>query len=181
MKNKILIVSALLLLTLFAFFFLLNDKSVEEIIKNESTLDCKINYQEVIDNGEIVFYEHTNQNDFTASLLKKTLFGYKLIYTGTQGELERTLEKQGLMAMYFPEFKGTTKPLIFGVIGNLAIEKVIVTDQDTSIPLEAKIINKGGLRFWLLNLDSSAVKSVIITGKTMQGEQIIELEELKLP
>lgn len=178
MKMKILIVLALLS---FIFFFLLNDDSVEEIIKKNSTLDYKINHQEVVDHGEIVFYQHINQNDFTASILKKTVFGFKLIYTGSQGELDRTLEKKGITVMYFPEFKGTSTPLIFGVIGNDAIEKVIITDQDTSTQVEAKIIKNGELRFWLLDLNSTAVKRVVITGKTIKNEPIVQLEELKLP
>lgn len=160
--------------------FLLNGKSVNEVIESNSTLPYKINSQANVDNGKIVFYEHTNQNDFTASLLQKSIIGYKLVYTGSQGDLKRSVDEKGMTVMYFPEIKGTSTPLLFGVVGLPEIEQVIVKDSATGKEQEAKIINTDHQRIWILDLNDLKFDKVVILGRSNDKRIVVELEELKL-
>ncbi|MDV4149976.1 hypothetical protein R0131_03920 [Clostridium sp. AL.422] len=142
-----------------------------------ATSNFKIIHEESTDKGSIVFGISSNNSKeyLGTAFVNKNLFGYRELYSGTSSI--DGFEKRDLTAQYFPAIKQTSLPIYFGVILNDKIKTVSVKQSSSSEMKDAKIIEAGDKRIWLVYMSGFKGTEFEVLGYDNDGSYIYSFED----
>lgn len=106
------------------------------------------------------------------AIAKKTLNGYKIVYSGHQGDLLTTIERLGMSEMYFPSVEGT-KPLFFGVIAKRGVDYMRVLSRESEEGVPARLIEKKGYTIWVADMTGLVGSNFEIAAYSENGKPLI--------
>ena len=178
MKKKVsLIALTLIIISLFLVVkFNGGVKTIEEAINISGSKKIYIIHEEKTNKGSIIFYNKLGYDGLSTAFVKKTIGGYKTIYSGVQGDIKLVSNKIGLSYQYFPNIEKTSLPIYFGVIGNPDISQVKVTEKKRNIEEQAKIINAKDMRIWLVYMNKFQGSDFNIIGLSADGKELTNID-----
>ncbi len=134
-------------------------------------------HEEPTNKGSIVFSIASNDTNeyLSTAFVNKNLFGYRDLYSGTSSI--DGFSKRDLTAQYFPDIKDSSLPIYFGVILNDEIKAVNVKESKSSEMKEAKIIEAGDKRIWLVYMSGFVGNEFEVLGYSSDGECIYTYED----
>lgn len=181
-KKKIIIISTLIISIIITLTFIVincngRKKSVKEALGIGSYNNLKIIHEEYTDKGIITFMINTDTTKkyLSTAFISKNLFGYKDLYSGV-GSIDGVGERD-LTAHYFPAIKKTSLPIYFGVILNDKIDEVIVKQGNSSEMKNAKIIDAGDTRIWLIYMNGFKGTEFEVIGYSSDGTEIYKFTD----
>ena len=181
-KNKVALISALIIsIIAISIFIFINRIGREKNIVNALNIDTTSNYriihEEPADKGYIVFGINSNDSKeyLSTAFVNKNMFGYKELYSGTSSVEE--FDKRDLTAQYFPAIEKTSLPIYFGIILNDEIKSVSVKQGDSSEIKDAKIIQAGDKRIWLVHMSGFKGIEFEVLGYNNNGDCIYSFED----
>ena len=183
-KKYKLISTLIIFAILISVFIMFNNKgregTIEEALNISETNNIKIIHEEPTNKGSIIFaISSNNSNEYLGTaFLNKNLFGYKDLYSGTSSI--DGIDKRDLTAQYFPAIKESPLPIYFGVILNDEIKAVNVKENNSSEMKEAKIIEAGDKRIWLVYMDGFKGNEFEVLGYSDNGDNIYNFEDTLL-
>ncbi|MDU5106396.1 hypothetical protein [Clostridium sp.] len=182
MKNNNKLITTLIIAgIIILIFIIINSKgrkgTIEEALNINEASNLKIIHEEITDKGSIVFCISTNNSKeyLSTAFVNKNLFGYRELYSGTSSI--DGIYKRDLTAQYFPAIKESPLPIYFGVILNDEIKEVNVKDSNSSEVKEAKIIEAGDKRIWLMYMDGFKGNEFEVLGYSGDGDYIYSFED----
>lgn len=107
----------------------------------------------------------------SAAFIKKDISGYKTLYDGVGEDISIVLKKFDMTHSYFPAVRGTALPIYFGIIGDPNINQVKIIEEKRSIEEQAKIIDAGGRRIWLVYMNKFEGSDFKIVGLSNDGKR----------
>jgi hypothetical protein len=170
----IMIVSLISLLLLVKFGN--GEKTVADLINNEGSMKLKIIHEEKTDKGSIVFCNTVGRDGLSTVIVRKTISGYKDVYSGGEADIKRVANKFGVSYTYYPNIEKTSLPIYFGIIGNPAINKVKIVEKKRNIEGQAKIINANGMRIWLVYMNKFEGSDFDIIGLSADGRELTKID-----
>lgn len=177
-KKVVLPAIAIIAITVLAVIkFGVGEKTVEDVLAKGNKLPINIIHEEKTDKGVIVFYNHPRKDDLGACFIKKKMIGWKYVYGGVQGGLKISMDEYGMSWSYFPNVYETPFPLYYGIIGNTDIKQVKIVENKRKIEREAKIINAGDTRIWLIYMNRFEGSEFEIIGVSSDGKEISKVKE----
>lgn len=180
-KKLILIITLIIAVILISIFIMINrdgrEKSIEAALNIETTSNYTIIHEEPTDKGSIVFgISSDNSKEYLGTaFVNKNLFGYKDLYSGFSSI--DGFDVRDLTAQYFPGIKETSLPIYFGVILNDDVESVNVKQSNNSHVKEAKIIEAGGKRIWLVYMNGFEGTEFEVIGYSNDGSSIYSFKD----
>jgi hypothetical protein len=176
-KKVILIVSVLIVVSM---FFMLrsngSSKTIEEAINPFGTNQVNIIHEEKNDKGSIVFSYNSSDDSLSTVVVRKTIGGYKAVYSGVHGDIKMVSEMFGLSNIYFPAIEKTELPVYFGLIGDPDISKVKIIEKKRNAEGEAKIINANGTRIWLIYMNQFEGSDFDIIGLSKDNKELVKID-----
>lgn len=181
-KKKYKLITTLIIFAIVILVFIMfNSKgregTIEEALNISETNNIKIIHEEPTNKGSIIFaISLNNSNEYLGTaFLNKNLFGYRDLYSGTSSI--DGIDKRDLTAQYFPAIKESPLPIYFGVILNDKIKSVNVKEGNSSEIKEAKIIEAGDKRIWLVYMDGFKGNEFEVLGYSDNGDNIYNFED----
>jgi hypothetical protein len=98
------------------------------------------------------------------------------LYSGVQGDIRLVANKFGLTNAYLPNIEKSSLPIYFGVIDNPDISKVKIIEKKRNLEVEAKIINAGDMRIWLVYMNQFQGSDFNIIGVSSEGKELTKIE-----
>lgn len=182
MKKKIILISTVLIsVTVFLIFIITNSNgrtdSIQEVLDKNSYSNFEIIHEEYTDKGSILFSINVDNNKkyLSTAFVSKNIFGYKDLYSGVSSI--DGLEERDLTIQYFPAIKQTSLPIYFGVILNDEIVKVNVRQSNNSEIKNAKIIDTGDIRIWLIFMEGFKGTAFEIVGYNNSEKEIYKIQD----
>lgn len=153
------------------------ENSVGEALKIDTTSNYTIIHEEPTDKGSIIFgISSDNSKEYlSTAFVNKNLFGYKDMYSGVSSI--DGLEVRDLTTQYFPAIKKTSLPIYFGIILNDEIRQVSVRQSNGSEVKEAKIIESGDKRIWLVYMSGFEGSEFEVLGYSNDGSCIYSFKD----
>ena len=181
MKKKIgFSILAIIIVSLFSLLLLVKfgdgEKTVADLINKEGSMKLKIIHEEKTNKGSIVFCNTVGKDGLYTAIIRKTLSGYKTVYSGGESDIKRVANTFGVSYSYFPNIKKTSLPIYFGIIGNPAIIKVKIVEKKRNIEGQAKIINANGTRIWLVYMNKFEGSDFNIIGISADGKELTKID-----
>ena len=174
MKKKITVV-VLIASLLIAYFFFVNAyqaKSIEEALDTPNQALYKVIHIEDLDGSYFVI---SKKDDYLHSaVVNKRFTRYKTVYSGVHGDIDKVAEIFGVTDSYFPGIKYVSKPLLYGVIGDPEISKLVLINSESKEEKNIEILEKDGLRLWIKSLENTDDIDYILKGYNKKGEEIVE-------
>lgn len=169
------IIGLLILLTISLVFYYARANTIEDALRESNSSDMIVLYTEEMVNGSMVFYTHVNSDDLSISIVKKSLGRHKVISSGTEGEIQKTMRLKGMTYTFMPGIDDLSFPVYYGIIDNARIEQVKVIERESGLYTQAKMIETAQYRLWYA--DMSEIKGVDfeIVGSSNDGKKIISL------
>ena len=168
MKKKITVV-VLIASLLIAYFFFVNEyqaKSIEEALDTPDQSNYKVIHIEKLE-GSYFVLSKSNEDYLHTAMINKILGRYKTVYSGVHGDIDKVAEIFGVTDSYFPGIKDISKPLLYGVIGDSQVSKLVLINSDSKE-------EKDGLRLWIKSIENTDGVVYIIKGYNEKGEEVIE-------
>jgi len=168
MKKKITVV-VLIASLLIAYFFFVNEyqaKSIEEALDTPDQSNYKVIHIEKLE-GSYFVLSKSNEDYLHTAMINKILGRYKTVYSGVHGDIDKVAEIFGVTDSYFPGIKDISKPLLYGVIGDSQVSKLVLINSDSKE-------EKDGLRLWIKSIENTDGIGYIIKGYNEKGEEVIE-------
>ena len=113
---------------------------------------------------------------FIPPFVRKTISGYKTVYSGVEGDISMVANKFGVSYTYFPNIEKTSLPIYFGIIGNPDISQVKIVEKKRNIEVQAKIINGNGKRIWLVYMNKFQGSDFDIIGFSADGKELTKID-----
>ncbi|GKU32355.1 hypothetical protein [Clostridium folliculivorans] len=181
MKRKVILISFITIFILIVAFCIVNfrgtSRDINQAVNRPGSVPVNIIYEQKVSKGSIVFCITKDGKGLITSVVKKNIFGYKVVYWNAQGDIKRTTDKVGLTDSYFPSINKLISPMYFGIIGNPEIKKVKIIEKQRNIEAEAKIIDANSYRIWLINMDKFQGSRFDIIGLTADDKEITNRHE----
>jgi hypothetical protein len=190
-KTTIIISSILLSIVIFIGYLFISDepsKTVVEAIEKQRGLGSVdyIMQQHPVSQGEVIFYlSNINDDQIVVSTeyVRKTWRGWKWIYggghSGSNIQLNSKLpSRNGFSYQYIRSTEGTEIgsspfPMIYGVILDPDITRIVVKDYMSGLDRQAKIIEiKDRFKLYYSFLDEPQGKKFEIIGYSQEGTKI---------
>ena len=174
MKKKITIVVliASLLIAYFLFVNAYQAKSIEEALETPTQSIYEIIHVEDLDGS---FFVVSKSGDYLHTAVVNQLLGrYKTVYSGVHGDIDEVAEVFGVTDHYFPGIKYVSKPILYGVIGDLEISKLELYNKDSKAGENIEIIEKDAIKLWIKTLENTDEIEYVLKGYNEKGEEIIE-------
>jgi hypothetical protein len=152
------------------------EKTVADLINKEGQMQLKIIHEEKTDKGSIVFCNTVGKDGLYTAIVRKTLSGYKTVYSGGEADIKRVANMFGVSYTYYPNIEKTSLPIYFGIIGNPAISKVKIVEKKRNIEGQAKIINANGTRIWLVYMNKFVGSDFDIIGLSADGKELTKID-----
>ncbi|MGH4140725.1 hypothetical protein [Clostridium sp.] len=180
MKKKVgFAVLAIMIISLFSMFLIIKFgngvKTIEEAVITPGS-PLSIIHEEKTDKGSIVFCNTVGFDSLFTAIVRKTLSGYKTVYTGWQSDIKRVANTFGVSYTYFPNIEKTSLPIYFGIIGNTDIKQVKIVEKKRNIEGQAKIINANGTRIWLVYMNKFQGSDFDIIGISADGKELTKID-----
>ncbi|WP_067842203.1 hypothetical protein [Amphibacillus sediminis] len=179
MKKKIFIILAIALIVIVSIKIFSGERNIEKLLENPSSSMINILHKIETNDNLIVFYQQFENKDLSVAWIEKKIFGYKLVNSMVQGEIDYTLDRNGLTISNSPIENKNFFPIIFGLIGDSNIKNIKVIDSINEITKDATIIDNDTYRLWYI--DSSVfydLKSrITISVISNNGEVMKEFED----
>ena len=178
MKRIFLLLAIVVVLIIGGFIALKNQpaETVADVVRGLNSESIQILSTEIFDKGSIVICKPVNQDMLQVNVLREKLSGYKLIYSGAQGDPIHSAEKFGISHMYLSGVKKISPPVYFGVVGDSDIKVVKIIDLATGDEVEAKIIESDALRLWFADLSEFNGSDFQIVGLSEDGSLLTEID-----
>jgi len=178
MKKKIgFIVLSIMIVSVFLVIKFNNGaKTIEEAMTTPGSKAISIIHEEKTDKGSIVFWNHKGEDSFYTAFLRKTISGYKNVYSGVEGDISVVANKFGVSYTYLPNIEKTSLPIYFGIIGNPDISQVKIVEKKRNIEGQAKIINANGMRIWLVYMNKFQGSDFDIIGLSADGKELTKID-----
>lgn len=181
MKKKVgFAVLAIMIVSLFLMFLIIKfgngAKTIEEAVITPGSTPLSIIHEEKTDKGSIVFCNTVGVDSLYTAIIRKTLSGYKTVYTGWQADTKRIANTFGVSYTYFPNIEKTSLPIYFGIIGNADIKQVKIVEKKRNIEGQAKIINANGSRIWLIYMNKFQGSDFDIIGISADGKELTKID-----
>lgn len=143
-------------------------KSLEEALTNseEKRLTMRILHKYKTDKGIIVFYQQFNNEDLSIAFIKNDFNYYKYVYGGVQNisggvrdvygnilDTPSVLDRFGFTFSFYSYTGGISFPVYLGIISDLNIRRIEISDMNETIIKDAEIIDtETEYRVWLLDM-----------------------------
>ena len=177
-KMSFLILAIMVISILLVSKFNTDAKTVEEALTRFTvSKPISIIHEEKTVKGSILFYTHPSKGDFSTCFVKKSIFGYKVAYSGVGMDEEKVANMFGLSYYYWPNINGTSLPLYFGTIGNHDVSQVKIVEKKRNVEGTAKIINVSGMRIWLISMKGYQGSEFDIIGLSADGKELVRIED----
>lgn len=153
------------------------EKNIETALNIGITSNYKIIHEEATDKGSIIFSISSNNSKeyLGTAFVNKNLFGYKELYSGVSSI--DGFGARDLTAQYFPAIKQTSLPIYFGLILNDDIESVSVKQSNSSHVKEAKIIEAGDKRIWIVYMNGFEGSEFEVIGYSNDGSSTYSFKD----
>lgn len=169
--KKLTLLIALITIAGFGGYYLSGDKTPVEALASYSTAaSLEILHEESLGDETLLLYRRNE--GLGAAVAKKVLTGYKIVYSGYQGDLITTIERLGMSDMYFPSVEGT-KPLFFGVIAKRGVDRLTVLSRGGQREVTARLIEKKDYSFWVADMSGFEGSLFEINAYTTTGERLL--------
>jgi hypothetical protein len=176
-KRVILITLALVIISLFLVFkFNSGAKTLEEAINTPGSKQVSVIHEEKNDKGSIAFCYTSGGNGLYTAVVRKGIGGYKIVYSGVEGDIKFVSSKFGISHTYLPNIEKTALPVYFGLIGNPDISQVKIIEKKRNIEGQAKIINANGTRIWLAYMSKYEGSAFDIIGLSADGKELTKID-----
>ncbi|MBB6218161.1 hypothetical protein HNQ80_004301 [Anaerosolibacter carboniphilus] len=177
MKKKVglIVLSIIIVLSFLVLKFNEDSKTIEEAITSPGSMPISIIHEEETDKGSIVFCNIVGKDGLYVAVVRKSIFGFKTVYSGAHGDIKLAAKKFGLTHSYYPNIEKTSLPIYFGVIGNPDISEVKIVEKKRNIEDEAKIINTNGIRIWLVYMKKFQGSDFNIIGISADGKELTKI------
>lgn len=178
MKKKIIFFVLALMAVLLLLLVKLNDgaKTIEEAINPKGSNKVSIIHEEKHGKGSIVFGYVSGRNGLYTAVVRKDITGYKIVYSGVQGDIKLFTEKHTISYDYFPSIENVGLPIYFGLIGNPDITEVRIVEKKRGVEKQAKIIESNGTRIWLVYMNSFKGSEFDITGYSKDDKELVKID-----
>lgn len=175
MTKKIIIIIIIAILSVTYFFFVNEYKaeSLEEALDTPDSWRYKVINIEVLDDNYFVLSISDN-NYLHMAIINEILGRYKTVYSGIQGDVKRVAEVFKVSDNYIPRIKNISDPLLFGVIGDSEISKLVLINIESKEEKNIEIIEKENFRLWVENLNNIKNIDYKLMGYNEKNEVIIE-------
>ena len=186
MKKKVgFAVLAIMIVSLFSVFLIIKfgngAKTIEEAIMPPGSVPVSIIHEEKTDKGSIVFCNIVGVDGLYTAIIRKTLSGYKTVYSGVEADIKRVANTFGVSYTYVPNIEKTSLPIYFGIIANPDIKQVKIVEKKRNIEGQAKIINANGSRIWLIYMNKFQGSDFDIIGISADGKELAKIEDTISP
>lgn len=176
------IIGVLILFAVLLIMFSIRTNTIEDALNESNQKGSVILHVEEVEYGSIVLYTHENLDDLSISIVRKSMGRNKVIYSSTQGELQKTLDITGISYGFMPGVNGLSFPIYYGVIGNSQLDQVKIIERERGFSAQAKIIEVAGKRLWYVNMsdfkDSDFKGNDFeIIGTAADGENLVCIED----
>ena len=180
MKKKVgIAVLAIMIVSLFSVFLIIKfgngEKTVADLINKEGSMQLKIIHEEKTDKGSIVFCNTVGRDGLSTVIVRKTISGYKDVYSGGETDIKRVANEFGVSYTYYPNIEKTSLPIYFGIIGNPDISQVKIIEKKRNIEGKAKIINANGTRIWIVFMNKFQGSDFDIIGLSAEGKELVKI------
>ncbi|SHJ62204.1 hypothetical protein SAMN02745751_02976 [Dethiosulfatibacter aminovorans DSM 17477] len=179
-KKAIIIIPIVVIISLILVMMIkFNDgyATMEEALSPSNPQSINILHEEKMDDGIVVFYNHSGWGDFSRATVKKSTVGrFKILYSGVSGDIQRVLDKRGISYSYWPAIENASPPLYCGVIDS-SIKQVKIVEGKRNYEREAKIIEVNDFRIWLVYMDQFQGSKFNIIGISGDGKEVISIED----
>jgi len=180
LKKKVgIAVLAIMIVSLFSVFLIIKfgngEKTVADLINKEGSMQLKIIHEEKTDKGSIVFCNTVGRDGLSTVIVRKTISGYKDVYSGGETDIKRVANEFGVSYTYYPNIEKTSLPIYFGIIGNPDISQVKIIEKKRNIEGKAKIINANGTRIWLVYMNKFQGSDFDIIGLSAEGKELVKI------
>ncbi|MDF2587893.1 MAG: hypothetical protein K0S41_1734 [Anaerocolumna sp.] len=178
MKKKVTFFVLAIVAALLLFVIKLNGgtKTIEEVINKDNSDKVSILHEEKHGKASIVFGYVSDGNGLYTAIARKGITGYKIAYSGVQGDIELVSEKFGMSYTYFPSIEKVGLPIYFGVIGNPDISEIRIVEKKSGAQKQAKIIETNGTRLWLVYMNSFKGSEFDITGYSSDDKELVKID-----
>jgi hypothetical protein len=150
--------------------------TIEEAINPDGSNKINIIHVEKHDKGSIVFGYISGENTLYTAVVRKDITGYKVVYSGVQGDIKLVSEKLGFSYTYFPSIEKVELPIYFGLIGNQDISDIRIVDKKREVEKQAKIIESNGTRIWLVYMNPFKGSDFDITGYSRENKELVKID-----
>ncbi len=172
--KKLIILFFLMTILALTGYYLAGDKTAVDALASYSTAaNLELLHEEALGEETLLFYRR--EEGLGTAVAKKTFNGYKIVYSGYQGDLITTIERLGMSDMYFPSVEGT-KPLFFGVIAKHGVDHLTVVSRETHDKVTARLIEKKDYAFWIADMTGFTGSRFAINAYTESGKQVLSQE-----
>lgn len=175
-KRRIFI-GILILFAALSIMFFIRANTIEDALNESNQKSFIILHTKETHSGSMVFYTHENADDLSISVVTKSIGRNKVIYSGTQGELQQTLDKKGMSYGFLPGINELSFPIYYGAIGNSAIDQVKIIERKSGLSLQAKIIDAGKIRLWYVDMSEFKGENFEIIGSDADGKSMVSIED----
>lgn len=178
MKKKVILIFFVPILVIISAICILNFRSaardINQAVNRPGSVPVNIIYEQKVSKGSMAFCitSDGNSKGLVTAAVKKNIFGYRVIYSGIQGDIKTTIDKVGLTDSYFPSINKLAAPMFYGIIGNPEIKKVKIIEKKRNIEAEAEIIEASGYRLWLINMEKFQGSKFDIIGLTADDKEV---------
>jgi hypothetical protein len=178
MKKKIIFFMLVLMaVSLFlAVKFTHGARTIQEAINTPGSSKVSIIHEEKHGKGSIVFSYTSGGNGLYTAVVRKSVMGYKTVYSGVQGDVKFVSEKYGISHTYFPNIERIGLPIYFGLIGNSDISEIRIIEKKRGIERQAKIIESKGTRIWLVYMNRLEGSDFDISGYSKDGKKLVKID-----
>jgi hypothetical protein len=178
MKKKIrfFMLALMAILLLLAVKLTSGAKTIEKAINPEDSNKVSIIHEEKHGKGSIVFGYVSGGNALYTAVVRKDITGYKIVYSGVQGDIKLVSEKFGMSQTYFPSIERVGLPIYFGLIGKPDISEIRIVEKKRGVERQAKIIESNGTRIWLVYMNPFEGSEFDITGYSKDGKELVKID-----
>ena len=151
---------------------------LEDAIDIDSKYSFRVMHIENLGNDNIV-YSFTEDDYIHISLIRKTLRGYKSVYSGIAGDVTRSLEVNGLIMIRFPGLDNSNDVRFVGLLSANETNNVKLIDLSKNNEVDIEVIESDGMKFWYAKTDI-ANRERITVRFTQVVNGIEEIRDLEL-
>jgi len=135
----------------------------------------KVIYEDKVKGGEVIYFINSLDYDkarLAIGFVRKDLWGWKWIYGGDHGSINSYCKEKGFSALFLPAVEGTPFPIYHGAIIDPKIDKIKVTELQSNISNEAKIVGSGYLRIWFTYIGNLKGSKFNIKAYSKDGKEL---------
>lgn len=151
--------------------------TLEDALDFSSLAPMRVIHEEKLEEGSLFFCFNEKEDTIYTAFIKKTINGYKNLYSGVEGDATYASNRLDFTETYFPAIEKTSLPVYFGLIGNDEIKEIKVKALDSNeVGESAKIIETPVGRIWLQPMTEYSGSKFEIQALSEDGQLIKQIE-----